>query len=71
MGQHCTGKTLYNVVQEPPGNIRPKKVPFNVALILLGQDCTGKNFLQWCRQHSTGKNPVQHCLDTLGITLQK
>ena len=35
-------KTLLNVVQEVPDNITQVKILFNVVLILLGQNCTGK-----------------------------
>ena len=52
-----------------------KKNLFNVVLILLGQHCTGKNFVECCprgsRQHCTEKNPVQCCLNTLETTLHK
>ena len=51
------------------------KILFNVVLILLGQHCTGKPFVQYCprvsRQHCTGKNSVQCCLNTLGTTLHR
>ena len=59
-------KTLFSVVQFAPDNIVLEKILFNVVLILLGQHCTSKNFVQCCsrdsRQHCTGKNPVQYCL---------
>ena len=61
LGQHCTGKTLCNVVKEAPGKGAQKKILFNVVLILLGQHCTGKNPV-YCsrdyRQHCTGKLSV-------------
>ena len=51
-GEHCTGKTLCNVVQLAPDNIAPEKFLFNVVLILLEQHCTGKNFVQYCPRAS-------------------
>ena len=36
LGQHCTGKTLYNVVQDTPDNIVHEKILLNVVVILLG-----------------------------------
>ena len=39
---------MSNVVQEPPENITQEKILFNVVLILLGQQCAGKNLVQFC-----------------------
>ena len=46
LGQHCTGKTLSNVVLEAQDNDTKEKILFNVVLILLGQHCTG-NYPMW------------------------
>ena len=52
-----------------------RKKPAQCCLntLVLGQHCTGKNFVQCCpivsRKHCTGKNPVQCCLNTFGTTL--
>ena len=35
-------KTLRNVVQESPENIAQEEIVFNVVLILLGQNFTGR-----------------------------
>ena len=52
-------------MQEAPDNIAQKQILFNVVLILLGQHCTGKYFVQCyprgSRQHCTGKYPGQCC----------
>ena len=41
-------KTLCNIVQGASDNNAQEKILFNVALILLGQHCTGKNPVQFC-----------------------
>ena len=60
-------KSLCNVVQEARDNPAQEKNTANVALILLGQHCTGKILVQYCpggsRQHCTGKNTAQCCLN--------
>ena len=52
--QHYTGKNLVQYCL-----IAQEKIQFNVALILLGQHCTGKSFVQCCsrafRKDCTGK----------------
>ena len=63
------------VVREASNNITQVKILFNVVLIILGQHCTGENFVLCCprtsRQHCAGKNPVKYCLNTLWTTLHR
>ena len=62
--------TLDNVVLEAPDNIAQEKILFNVVLILLGQDCTGKSLVRFCprasRQHCTGNILFNGVLILLG-----
>ena len=73
--QYSAGKKLVRWcnVQEAPDNIAQEKILFNVVLILLGQHCIGKIYVQCCprgsRQYCAGKKPVRCCLNTLGTTL--
>ena len=59
LGQHCTCQISRQDCI--------RKILCNVVLILLGQHCTD----QIPRQHYVGKNPVQCCLNTLGIIFHR
>ena len=64
---------MCNVVLKASDNISQEKILFSVAVILLGQHCTAKNFVQCCPigpiQYCTGKTSVQCCPNTFVITL--
>ena len=72
VGQHCTGKTLCNIVQEAPDNIAQEKSSFQCCLDTLGKMLHRLNLVQCCprcsRQQCTGKDTVQCCLNTTLVT---
>ena len=60
--------------RNPPPNFRGGR-KLCVVLILLGQQCTAENTMQYClrgfKKNCVGKNPVQCFLNTLGATLNR
>ena len=61
LGQHCTGKTLCNVVPEPPNNIVQEKI----------QTISSEQHLMMFQTTLHKRNPFQYCLNTLWTTLHR